>query len=60
LKRYKKQGAVGLISKHRGRKAANCITESVKKKSLELLKTKYQGFGPTLAHTCPGVQGNRI
>lgn len=49
LKRYKKQGAVGLISKHRGRKAANCITESVKKRSLDLLKTKYQGFGPTLA-----------
>ncbi len=50
LKRYRKQGATGLISKHRGRKAANCISESVKKKSLDLLKTKYQGFGPTLVH----------
>src|SRR6266545_1372412 len=50
LKRYKKQGAVGLISKHCGRKAANRLLESVKKQSLDLLKTKYQGFGPTLAH----------
>jgi hypothetical protein len=50
LKRYRKQGVEGLVSKHRGRKAANRLCESVKKKSLELLKTKYQGFGPTLAH----------
>jgi transposase len=50
LKRYRKQGAVGLVSKHRGRKAANRLSESVKKQSLDLLKTKYQGFGPTLAH----------
>ena len=50
LKRYRKQGAVGLVSKHRGRKAANRLAESVKKQSLDVLKTKYQGFGPTLAH----------
>ena len=50
LKRYRKQGAGGLISKRRGRKAANRISASVKKKGLDLLKTKYQGFGPTLAH----------
>jgi len=50
LKRYRKQGAAGLISKHRGRKAANRICGSVKKKGLDLLSTKYRGFGPTLAH----------
>jgi transposase len=50
LKRYKKQGAAGLISKHRGRQAANRLSESVKKRALDLLRTKYQGFGPTLAH----------
>ena len=50
LKRYRKQGAAGLISKHRGRKAAHRISESVKKQGLDLLKTKYQGFDPTLAH----------
>jgi transposase len=50
LKRYRKQGGAGLISKHRGHKANNRLAESVKKQSLNLLKTKYQGFGPTLAH----------
>ena len=50
LKRYRKQGAAGLISKQRGHKANNRLSESVKKQGLNLLKTKYQGFGPTLAH----------
>jgi len=50
LKRYGKHGAAGLVSKHRGRKANNRLSESVKKQGLNLLKTKYQGFGPTLAH----------
>lgn len=50
LKRYNKQGAAGLVSKHRGRKGNNRLSEEVKKQALNLLKTKYQGFGPTLAH----------
>jgi transposase len=50
LKRYRKQGASGLVSKQRGRKSNNRLTEEVQKKALKLLKTKYQGFGPTLAH----------
>jgi transposase len=50
LESYRKQGAVGLVSKHRGRKGNNRLSESVKKQGLNLLKTKYQGFGPTLAH----------
>jgi len=50
LKSYRKQGAVGLVSKHRGRKGNNRLSESMKKQGLNLLKTKYQGFGPTLAH----------
>jgi hypothetical protein len=50
LKSYRTQGAVGLVSKHRGRKGNNRLSESVKKQGLSLLKTKYQGFGPTMAH----------
>jgi len=50
LKKYKKRGAVGLISKHRGRKGNNCLKAELKKKALDLLKSKYKGFGPTLAH----------
>jgi hypothetical protein len=37
------------VSKHRGRKGNNRLSEEVKRKALNLLKTKYQGFGPTLA-----------
>lgn len=50
LKAYREQGAAGLVSQHRGRKANNRLPEEVKRKALNLLKTKYQGFGPTLAH----------
>jgi hypothetical protein len=50
LKGYRAKGAAGLVSKHRGRKSNNRLAEEVKRKALNLLKTKYQGFGPTLAH----------
>jgi len=50
LQRYRQLGAAGLVNKHRGRKANNRLSEEVKRKALNLLKTKYQGFGPTLAH----------
>ncbi len=50
LRAYRQKGAAGLVSKHRGRKGNNRLAESVKKQALNLLKTKYRGFGPTLAH----------
>ena len=50
LKVYRAKGAVGLVSKHRGRKGNNRLAAEVKRQALDLLKTKYQGFGPTLAH----------
>lgn len=50
LRAYRKQGAAGLVSKHRGRKGNNRLSEEVKKRALNLLKTKYKGFGPTLVH----------
>jgi transposase len=50
LRAYREKGAAGLVSKHRGRQANNRLAEEVKRKALNLLKTKYQGFGPTLAH----------
>ena len=48
LKRYREHGAEGLVSKHRGRKSNNRLTGEVNK-TLSLLKTKYQGFGPTFS-----------
>jgi len=50
LQAYHAKGAVGLVSKQRGRQSNNRLPEEVKRKALNLLKTKYQGFGPTLAH----------
>jgi len=50
LRAYRQKGAAGLVSKHRGRKGNNRLAEEVKKSALNLLKTKYKGFGPTLAH----------
>jgi transposase len=50
LQAYRAKGAAGLVSKHRGRKGNNRLPEDVKKRALNLLKTNYQGFGPTLAH----------
>src|SRR5512145_1153776 len=50
LQAYRQKGAAGLVSKHRGRKSNHCLAEEVKKQALNLLKTKYKGFGPTLAH----------
>jgi hypothetical protein len=50
LRAYRAKGAAGLVSKHRGRKGNNRLSEEVKKRALDLLKTKYKGFGPTLAH----------
>ena len=50
LKAYREKGAVGLVSKHRGRTGNNRLADEVKKRALDLLKTKYKGFGPTLAH----------
>ncbi len=50
LRAYRQHGATGLVSKHRGRKANNRLAEEVQKRALNLLRTKYQGFGPTLAH----------
>jgi hypothetical protein len=50
LKTYRKKGAAGLISKHRGRPGNHRIPAEVQKTALDLLKRKYKGFGPTLAH----------
>lgn|SRR5512141_21905 len=50
LKMYREQGAAGLVSKQRGRKGNNRLAAAVKNRALNLLKTKYRGFGPTLAH----------
>jgi transposase len=50
LKVCRQKGAAGLISKQRGRASNNRLSEGTRQKALDLLQTKYRGFGPTLAH----------
>jgi transposase len=50
VRAYRQKGAAGLVSKHRGRKGNNHLAEDLKKQALNMLKSKYKGFGPTLAH----------
>jgi len=50
LSRYRKNGASGLVSQRRGKPGNNRLDECDLEKGLDLLKGKYKGFGPTLAH----------
>jgi transposase len=47
---YKVRGAKGIISARRGRPSNHRLDEQVEQQALDLLKEKYEGFGPTLAH----------
>ena len=49
LRSYRQGGASGLISKRRGRPSNNQLSEETKRKVLDLLESKYKGFGPTFA-----------
>ena len=50
LSAYCQHGAQGLISKRGGRPSNNHLAKATRQKALDFLKSKYQGFGPTLAH----------
>jgi transposase len=50
LNAYQQEGAKGLVSKRRGKPSNNRLGEATKQKVLDLLKSKYVGFRPTLAH----------
>jgi len=49
LKRYRRDGAGGMVSQQRGKVSNHQIRVEVKQKVLDFLKGKYRGFGPTLA-----------
>lgn len=48
-RRFKLEGAEGLINKSRGRPSHNRLSEEVKQQALDLILERYQDFGPTLA-----------
>jgi transposase len=47
---YRKRGAPGLVSKRRGKPSNNRLDAGVAQQALDLIKEKYEDFGPTLAH----------
>jgi len=46
---YRERGDAGLVSKQRGRVSPRRLGEAQHVKIVELLRSKYEGFGPTLA-----------
>lgn len=48
-KRYLQDGVVGLISRKRDKPSNRKIPDEVRRRAMELLRTVYTGFGPTLA-----------
>jgi transposase len=61
--RYQAGGACGLVSHKRGKASNNKIPEEVIRRAVELIKSKYVGFGPTLAmeklHEVEGIKLSR-
>ena len=49
LAKYELAGGSGLIHKARGRTSNRSTNEGVRKYAVELVKTRYADFGPTLA-----------
>jgi transposase len=48
-KRYRAEGAKGLVHRSRGRPSNRKLDPDSKRQSLELCRTRLEGFGPTLA-----------
>jgi len=49
VRAYRAQGDAGLVSKQRGRVSPRRLGAERRRKIVELLRGKYEGFGPTLA-----------
>jgi len=49
FKSYREKGAAGLVSQRRGRVSNHRLGEETLERALDLLGSKYRGFGPTLA-----------
>jgi transposase len=47
---YRQKGAKGLVSARRGKPSNNRLDGDVAQQALDLIKEKYEDFGPTLAH----------
>jgi len=50
LRAYRREGAAGLVSKQRGKPSHHQLGQEKVRAAVDLLKGRYAGFGPTLAH----------
>jgi transposase len=50
LRTYRREGAAGLVSKQRGKPSHHQLDAETEQAALDLLRGRYAGFGPTLAH----------
>lgn len=49
VRAWREQGAQGLVSKRRGRPSNHSLDAAFKAQTLDALRSRYSGFGPTLA-----------
>ncbi|OQX65574.1 MAG: hypothetical protein B5M51_00305, partial [Anaerolinea sp. 4484_236] len=49
-KNYQEKGAIGLVSKSRGKPSNNCLSLETRQRAIDLLHSLYADFGPTFAH----------
>ena len=47
---YERDGPAGLASKHRGRPSNGRLASELRREALATVRSRYEGFGPTLAH----------
>jgi len=47
---YERDGAGSLVSKHRGRPSNRRLAFDLRREALTTVRSRYEGFGPTLAH----------
>ncbi len=50
LRAYRREGTSSLVSKQRGQPSHHQLDQDTVRRALDLLKGRYRGFGPTLAH----------
>ncbi len=50
VRRYRDQGAAGLVSARRGQRANNAIPDAIRLEVMEVVRTLYHDFSPTFAH----------
>ena len=60
VRAFREEGAAGLVSKRRGQPSNNRIDEAIKMQVLERLRSRYAGFGPTLAAEYLQGEGVRL